>query len=564
MQNNTIFKTLSLILTVMFLIASLNFSPLLAQTDEAKPEAPAYEAAEPVPVEPPAAPAEQPSQPVPAEPPAEPVSEQPAPVEQPSQPVAAEAPAASEPAVSTPAPEPVPVHQAAGPSSDEAIKSLIEQIKSNSAITEDKLANGIKIIYRKNTSADMIVLKLSTKAGSIYETEKNNGISCLLFDLIKKGNAKMKAEDIARSVEQTGAIFKTDVSRNMGSITLVSTIKAFEKNFDILAECVLTSNFPPAEVEKEKQFLVGALKAENDKMDAACAKLFYKTMFAGHPYALHHYGSVESVPKINRNDIVKWYKNIFVPDNMTVVAVGNVEYDFVKQAVEKRFGAMKPAPAALKIFEEANKKIAEGVKPFTAPREAKEFKDKAQAFIYYGFVTGGVESEDYGALKMLSTVLGSGMSSRLFQNLRDKESLAYQVTAYYQTLRGNSALISLIGTQPQKYDQAVAGLKREIEDFKNELITEEEYSRAKNKLVGNYALQRNTMEEQAEFLSLWEGLGLGAKFEDEYLQNVLSPTREDIQRVARKYFDQNKFVLSVIYPEPKDNKTDAPAKKKSK
>lgn len=536
----------------MFLMASVNGAPLIAQTAEVKAEAPAYEASEP---------------------PAAPISEQPAPaanqpVEQPAQPEPEPAPAGQpaqpEAAVSTPVSEPVPAHQIAGPSSDEAIKSLIEQIKSGSAITEDKLANGIKIIYRKNTSADMIVLKLSTKAGSVYETEKNNGITCLLFDLIKKGNAKMKAEDIARNIEQTGAIFKTNVSKNMGAITLVSTIKAFEKNFDILAECVLTSNFPPAEVEKEKQFLIGALKAENDKMDVACSKLFYKTMFAGHPYALHHYGSVESVPKINRNDIVKWHKSIFVPDNMTVVAVGNVEYDFIKQAVEKRFGAMKSAPTALKIFEEAGKKISEGVKPFTAPREVKEYKDKAQAFIYYGFVTGGVESQDYGALKMLSTVLGSGMSSRLFHNLRDKESLAYQVTAYYQTLRGNSALISLMGTQPQKYDQAVAGLKREIEDFKNELITEEEYSRAKNKLVGNYALQRNTMEDQAEFLSLWEGLGLGAKFEDEYLQNVLSPTREDIQRVARKYFDQNKFVLSVIYPEPKENKTDAPAKKNAK
>gem|GEM_PF-6851409 len=98
---------------------------------------------------------------------------------------------------------------------------------------------------------------------------------------------------------------------------------------------------------------------------------------------------------------------------------------------------------------------------------------------------------------------------------------------------------------------AVAGLKREMDRFKTELITEEEYIRAKNKLVGTYALQRNTMEDQAEFISLWEGLGLGAKFEDQYLQNVLAPTREDIRRVAQKYFDSNKFVLSVICPQPK-------------
>lgn len=482
---------------------------------------------------------------------------------------------ADRPAVSTaapvtqaaPAPAAVPARGPAEPAvsappSDDAIKALVEQIRTGGKITEEKLANGIKIIYRKNTSSDMAVLKIAVKAGSVYETEKNNGVSCLLFDLIRKGNAKMNAEEIARKIEQTGAIFKTDVTKNLGTVTLVSTTKSFEKNLDIVAECILSSNFPQAEVEKEKQFLVGSLKAENDKMDAACAKLFYKTMFAGHPYALHHYGSVESVPKITREDLVKWHKTVFTPENMTVVVVGNVEFDFAKSAVEKRFGAMKTAPGAMAAFEEANKKIAEGLKPFDAPRESKEFKDKAQAFIYYGFVTEGVESKDYGALKMLATVLGSGMSSRLFHNLRDRESLAYQVTAYYQTLRGNSALIALMGTQPEKYDQAVAGLKRELEAFKTELISEEEYARAKNKLVGNYALQRNTMEDQAEFLGLWEGLGLGAKFEDEYLQSVLAPTREDIRAVARKYFDQNRFVLSVIYPDAGAKKAEgAPARK---
>ena len=540
MQNNFTFK-FALILFISLFIFISSPAPVMAQTSEVNAAAPHFEAPEP-----PAAPAAAEPAPTPAAAPA------PAPAE-----VPAPAPAAAPAEQSAPAPA-----QASPAPSDDAIKSLVEQIKNSGKITEEKLGNGIKLIYRKNTSSDMVVLKLAVKAGSVYETEKNNGISCLLFELLRKGNAKMKADEISKTIEQTGAIFKTDVSKNLGTVTLVSTTKSFEKNFDVVAECVISSNFPQAEVEKEKQFLVGALKAENDKMDAACAKLFYKTMFAGHPYALHHYGSVESVPRITKNDIAKWHKTVFVPENMTVVVVGNVEYDFAKQAVEKRFGAMKPAPGAMKVFEEVNKKIAEGVKPFEAPREAKEFKDKSQAFIYYGFVTEGVESKDYGALKMLSTVLGSGMSSRLFHNLRDKESLAYQVTAYYQTLRGNSALIALIGTQPQKYEQAVIGLKREIEVFKNELISEEEYARAKNKLVGNYALQRNTMEDQAEFLGLWEGLGLGAKFEDEYLQNVLAPTREDIQNVAKKYFDQNKFVLSVIYPESKEKKAEgAPAKK---
>ncbi len=556
MVNNIKSKYFFIALSIIFALSLIVNSPLSAETTEVKAGAPAVTAETPAAAsvsETASAPAATSEITTPAPSPAA------APVAGEIKPASGEKTVEASPASET---NTAPAANAPAPSSDEAIKTLIEQIKSGSAITEEKLNNGIKIIYRKNTSADMVVLKLITKAGSTYETEKNNGITCLLFDMIKKGNVKMKAEVIARNIEQTGAIFKTDVTKTLGTLTLVSTRNTFEKNFDIITDCILTSNFPQTEVEKEKQFLIGALKAENDKMDAACSKLLYKTMFAGHPYALHHYGSVESVSKITRAELVKLHKTIFVPENMTFVVIGNIDYDYAKQAIEKRFGGMKPVPQALKYFESADKKIAEGVKLFTAPREAKEYKDKSQAFIYYGFLTEGVESADYGALKMLVTVLGSGMSSRLFHNLRDKESLAYQVSAYYQTLRGNSAVIALMGTQPQKYEQAVTGLKREIEAFKNELITEEEYDRARNKLVGTYALQRNTMEDQAEFLGLWEGLGLGAKFEDEYLQNVLAPGREDVQRVARKYFDSNKFVLSVIHPEAKDKKDGAETKKR--
>ncbi len=457
--------------------------------------------------------------------------------------------------------------QASQQSSPDEINKLVASIKENNIIEEEVLANGIKIIFKKNTSSDIIVMRLVTKAGSVFESEAKNGISSLLFDLAKKGNAKMNAEQIARGIEQTGASIGSEVYKNEGTFTLLSTLKSFEKNFDIFSECILSPTFPKEEVEKEKQFLMAGLKMENDKMDAACAKLFYKTMFAGHPYALHHLGTLESVPNITRDDIVAWYKTIFVPENMTFVVVGNTDMKFVRETLSKSFGGLKKSEKTSPIFEETAKKIAAGYPAITSPREAREVKDKAQCFIYMGFLTEGVESKDYGSLKMLATVLGSGMSSRLFSILRDKESLAYQVTAYYQTIRGNSALIMLMGTQKEKYDQAVRGFKREIDRFRTELITEEEYARAKNKLVGSYALQRNTMMDQVKFLATWESLGLGAKFENQYLESVLAPTREDIQKAAQKYFDPNKCVMAVMYPSDKMDKTPAkpgakPASKK--
>jgi len=286
-------------------------------------------------------------------------------------------------------------------------------------------------------------------------------------------------------------------------------------------------------------------------MDETCSKLFYRTMFEGHPYALHQYGTEESINKLKREDVANWYKEMMVPANMTFVVVGNVEADFAKKAIEKRFGKLQKSDKLPAVISEVDGKIKTGVKPLTAVKEAKELKDKAQCFIYMGFLTPGVESEEYGAMKMMATVMGGGMSSRLFSILRDKESLSYQVTAYYQTLKGNSALIMLMGTQPEKYEQAIASLKREAKRLSTELITEEEYNRAKNKIVGSYALARNTMGQQAQFLGTWEALNLGADFENLFLEKTLAPTREDIRKTAEKYIDIDKAVVAVIYPSGK-------------
>lgn len=443
---------------------------------------------------------------------------------------------------------------------NEDIAKLVARIKSGNKLAEETLPNGIRVVFKQNTASEMIVVRLTTRAGSAFETPADNGISTLMFELLKKGNAKMSAEQIARSIEMTGASFGSEVSKLEGALELVSTLKSFDKNFDVFAECVSTPTFPQAEVEKEKQFLMAAIKANNDKVSEACSRLFYLTLFAGHPYALHQYGTVESVGRLTRNAVAAWHKTIFTPDNMTFVVVGNTDFETVKQAIIKRFGAMKPSAKKAAVFEEFEKKVAAGVSAPETPKEAHELKDKAQCYIFMGFLAPGVESQDYGALKMITTVLGSGMSSRLFHNLRDKESLAYEITSYYQTLRGNSALVLLMGTRKENYEKALESLRREVENMRNEQISDEEYTRVKNKLVGNYAISRNTMQQQAQFISTWIALGLGASFEDKYLESVLAPTRADIQNAARKYLDPHKMTLAVIYPSEK--KAGAPAAEK--
>lgn len=440
--------------------------------------------------------------------------------------------------------------------SSNEINDLVSFIKKENVIEEDTLSNGIKIVFKKNMHSDLVVYCLLLKAGSAFEPVEKNGISCLLVKLIKKGNAKMNAVKISDNIEKTGAVLSSEAKRNRVVFSLLSTLDSFEKNFDIYSECIISPSFTKEEVDKEKKFLAASLKIENDEIGIVCSKLFYKTIFAGHPYEKPSRGSLETIPNIKRDDILKWYKTIFIPENMTFVVVGNTDMKTVKAVIEKRFGNMAKNTKQSKIFEDATKKIAIPIASAISPREVREFKDKAaQCFICMGFITEGVESKDYGALMMLNTILGSGMSSRLFSILRNKESLAYQINSSFQALSGNSALIMVMRCQESKYEKAIKGLKREIDRFRTEPVTQEEYNRARNKLVGTYAINRDTLIEQAIALINWESLGLGAKFENQYLEKVLAPDRQELQKVAQKYFDPAKYTLAVIRPPKKVNKS---------
>ena len=239
--------------------------------------------------------------------------------------------------------------------------------------------------------------------------------------------------------------------------------------------------------------------------------------------------------------LYNYYSNIITPDNIDISVNGNVDKDeLIKDLnnIFSKFGNTKPFDYAQysKVISKPN-----------APRiSTQKMPSTETAWIMLGWQTDGIINEkDYAALQIIDSILGGGMSSRMFKDLREKEGLAYQLGSGLSAhvLRGSFVLY--IGTNPDTLDKAKKGLFDEIYKLKTEYVGDKELKDAKEKLIGNYVIGLETNLEKASAIGQYETMGLGYEFKDKYIDLINSITDSDIIEVANKYFNDN-YVLSVV------------------
>ena len=183
----------------------------------------------------------------------------------------------------------------------------------------------------------------------------------------------------------------------------------------------------------------------------------------------------------------------------------------------------------------------------STPTEKVIIQDTQQSIVMLGYLGAAVKSEDYPVLKLISTYLGNGLSSRLFVELREKRGLAYDVSAFYPTRLEVAPFVTYMGTAPENTEIAIAGLKQEVQRLTTEKLTESELQGAKNKILGQYALGKQTNSEIAQIFGWYESLGLGVEF-DSFFQNAIAEvTAEQVIEVANHYLT-NPYI-SVVRPE---------------
>ncbi|NEQ77147.1 MAG: insulinase family protein [Okeania sp. SIO2C9] len=401
------------------------------------------------------------------------------------------------------------------------------------------LNNGIVVITTENKTADIVSAKIFLRIGSRYEPREQAGISHLLAAVLTKGTEKLSSLDIAHKVESVGARLGTDTSTDYFLLSIKTVSTDFPDIFQLSGEIIRYPSFPETEIELEKRITIQSIRSQLEQPFTVAFSQLREMMYQNHPYALSTLGTEKTVSQITRANLQKFHQTHFRPDNIIISIVGNITNAKAINLVEQILGDwQKPEtpPVTLNL-------------PSLTPQPSKAttFQETQQSIIMLGYLAANVNSSDYAPLKLINTYLGNGLSSRLFVELREKRGLAYDVSAFYPTRLDISNFTVYIGTATENTAIAKAGLREEVERLVNNQLSSEELQVSKNKLLGQYALSKQTNSQIAQILGWYEILGLGMEFDANFQENLTMVSTAQAQEVASKYFIEP--YISIVGPE---------------
>ncbi len=410
-----------------------------------------------------------------------------------------------------------------------SVKQQRESVTRQKQIVQRQvLDNGITLIVGENPAADLVAGRLFFKqAGSRWESREKAGLSHLLATVITKGTERLSSVEIAEAVESIGAGLGADAATDYFVVSLKTVTADFAPMLQLTAEILRTPTFPEVEVELEKHLTCQTIRSQQEQPFNVAFNQLREAMYAEHPYGMSILGTEATVAQLCRSDLQQYHHAYFRPDNLVISLCGRITLDEAICLVKKVFGDWQ-IPSQSLVTPQLPDLISQ-------PYAATTSQETQQSIVMLGYLTPGVKSTDYKVLKLLSTYLGNGLSSRLFVELREKRGLAYDVSAFYPTRLDLSQFVIYMGTAPDNTAIAVEGLRHEAERLCQQELSPQELEASKNKVLGQYALGKQTNAEIAQLFGWYETLGLGIDFDTQFQEQVAQVTAETAQKVAQAY-----------------------------
>lgn len=412
------------------------------------------------------------------------------------------------------------------------------------------LNNGMVVLATENPTADIIATRIFIRTGSLWESPTQAGLSHLVSAVLTKGTEHLSSQEIAEQVESVGASLGTDATTDYFLLSLKTVTSDFPEMLELAGHLLRQASFPEAEVELERHLTLQAIRSQQEQPFAMALDQFRQRLYRNHPYALPPLGTLDTVAHLSRSDLQTYYHTYFRPDNIVISLSGRIACEEAIALIEKTFGDWSLP---------SDKLPTPTVPDLTfAPQLATRPVETQQTIVMLGYAAPAVISQDYSVLKLLNTYLGNGLSSRLFVELREKRGLAYEVSAFYPTRLELSQFVVYLGTAPDNTVIALEGMQQEIDRLRSHILPEEELQAAKNKLLGQYALGKQTNAQIAHVLGWYEILGLGVEFDLQFQEQVAAITPEMAQAVAERYFTVP--YISLVGPQAAINQVVLPAK----
>src|SRR5258708_5173138 len=339
------------------------------------------------------------------------------------------------------------------------------------------LHNGLRVVtipMKDNPTATVLVL---VEAGSKYESKEVNGISHFLEHMCFKGTIKRpKAIDISKELDTLGSQYNAFTSQEYTGYYAKSDAKHFKQIFDIVSDIYLNSTFPEPEIQKEKGVIIEEINMYEDMPSRHVQDLFMKLLYGDQPAGWNIAGEKENILNMKRDDFVAYQKLHYLPEATLIVVTGKVTEAAAMREVKKVFGKVKRGQKVQKIKTKEKQ---------TKPQVLTHFKKTDQTHFVLGVRTYDIFDDNNAGLSVLGGILGGGMSSRLFQKLREEMGVGYYVRAYNDAYTDHGFFQISAGVDNKRIDEVIEAVLYECRRLKNEEVIEEELNKVKEFLIGN-------------------------------------------------------------------------------
>jgi predicted Zn-dependent peptidase len=399
-----------------------------------------------------------------------------------------------------------------------------------------RLPNGIRVVTEVMPHVRSVSLGVWIGSGSRIEHGPENGISHFIEHMVFKGTKNRSAEDIARSVDSVGGGLDAFTSKELVSFNTKTLDEHLPFAFDILSDLVRNPLFREEDIEKEKSVILEEIKMEADQPEFVLHETFISNFWKGHGLGKPILGTRDTVKKFGKDILLDFYDRVYSPQNILITAAGNLRHSEIVRFVEDKFTSLPERPRP---------DLGEIPKPH-APIILKKKESLEQVHIALGVPAYPLAHAARFPLYVLNTVLGGGMSSRLFQNIREKQGLAYAVYSELNLFSDTGCFTVYAGTGVETAKQVVDSVVHELRVFKGDLITHDELRRAKDHLKGSLMLSLESTSSRMSNLARQELYFDRFLSLDEMLENIESVTREQVQAIAEEFFRQENIALAML------------------
>jgi len=396
---------------------------------------------------------------------------------------------------------------------------------------------------KDNPTVTVLVL---VEAGSKYETKKKNGLSHFLEHMCFKGTVKRpKAIDISKELDAIGSQYNAFTTQEYTGYYAKADAKHFKQIFDIVSDIYLNSTFPEAEMEREKGVIIEEINLYEDLPDRHVQDLIIKLLYGNQPAGWNIAGDKKNILAMKREDFVNYKKAHYLPEATVIVVAGRINEKETMREINEVFSKISRGNKAKKL--KTKEKQAR-------PEALIQFKKTDQTHFVLGFRTYNLFDKKNAALSVLSGILGGGMSSRLFQKLREEMGVGYYVRAYNDAFTDHGFFQASAGVDNKRIYEVLSAVLRECRRLKEEIVSEEELKKVKECLIGNMKLSLESSDDIASFYGGQELLRRKIKNAEQKAAEIRKVTAKDIQKIANEIFRNSKLNLALIGPFKEKNK----------